>query len=220
MDTIRAYQVYGADWPNELRIIGDLWLPIHHSALVRKMGRKSKSFTRVFSHQQALDQCRTYIGLQALAVGGITSSTAEAARLVASDAKYSDAIAIASPFASRMYRLRRIQDSIETSYTNATRFHLISSYLCRNQMRPNRTAIIFSPPAAVGSLARIIDCISKRAFNISSIHSIASGVRGVYSFYCEFDYHSEDIFVPRLLQEMSNIAEKITILGSYPRNGL
>ena len=109
---------------SSLSICAELELPIHHYLL----GASIRSFDKVktlFSHYQALSQCRNWVDTHLPNARVVEStSTAEAARQAAHN---SGSAAIASQLAAKEYGLSIWAERIEDVAENYTRFLIVGA---------------------------------------------------------------------------------------------
>ncbi|KAG8980315.1 hypothetical protein FRB94_010297 [Tulasnella sp. JGI-2019a] len=112
-------------------IRGEHGFPISHSLVVRA-GTKREDLRIVASHPQALGQCTRYLKQHlSQAATRETTSTAAASRLVLEDSTGQTA-AICSKLCVELYAgLELLEENIQDSDTNATRFILLSKSLNR-----------------------------------------------------------------------------------------
>ncbi|MEM1885256.1 MAG: prephenate dehydratase domain-containing protein, partial [Candidatus Jordarchaeales archaeon] len=106
---------------SNVKICGEIILPVEH-CLIGKEKIDFKEITAVYSHPQALAQCRNFLAKN-LPQARLyeTSSTAEAVRLVALSDSY-DIAAIGSAAAAELYGLLVLARGIQDEQTNETRF--------------------------------------------------------------------------------------------------
>jgi chorismate mutase/prephenate dehydratase len=141
---------------SELKIVAQIILPIQH-CLLSKATRRDQ-VKRLYSHPQALAQCRQWVQLHLPAAEIIeASSTTRAAELAA---RNRNAGAIASSLAADRYRLRILEADIQDNSTNATRF-LVLGRQCGSPTGRDRTSFIFSVVDEVGSLHRALAPLSR-----------------------------------------------------------
>lgn len=196
-----------------LHVIREVTFPISHHLLVRNDAAPLHEIRTVVSHPQALAQCGECIDER----GWITlpaASTAEAARLLASDVARRDATAIASRFAAERYGLNILREHIEDSPGNATRFHLVGP----NGAPPSghdKTIVVFQLPDVPGALLRVLQIIGGVGVNMSSLHSIPLGSPGDVAFYCELDCHADDERGRPIIAGISTFVPSLRILGAY-----
>ena len=103
----------------DMHIVGEYFLPIHFQLMVLP-GVKREEIKTVHSHIHALGQCRNVIrsnGWKPVIAG----DTAGAARLVA-DMKDRSMAALAPSLAAELYGLDILEENVEDSEDNVTRF--------------------------------------------------------------------------------------------------
>lgn len=107
---------------SSLKIIGEVELPIHHNFLVAEHTRV-ESLSRIYSHQQALAQCRHWLDVNFPNVERVAvSSNGEAARRLQNEWH---SAAIAGDVAVAEYGLHKLYENIEDNPGNTTRFLII-----------------------------------------------------------------------------------------------
>jgi len=107
----------------DMHIVGEYFLPIHFQLMVLP-GVKREEIKTVHSHIHALGQCRNVIrsnGWKPVIAG----DTAGAARLVA-DMKDRSMAALAPSLAAELYGLDILEENVEDSEDNVTRFVVLS----------------------------------------------------------------------------------------------
>lgn len=201
---------------SDLLISAEVLLSVSHHLLNRNgsMG----GVTKVYSHPQALAQCRTWLAQNMPGVPLIdVSSTARAAQLAAED---SSAAAIASDLAASMYGLQIASSHLEDFKSNMTRFLVIGT----EEAAPtgeDRTSVMFSVKHAPGILYSAIAPFGRNKVNLSRIESRPSRKRAwEYLFFIDVDGHRLDAEVSRAIEELSEASVFIKVLGSYPRGKL
>jgi len=197
---------------SELKIVAQIILPIQH-CLLSKATRRDQ-VKRLYSHPQALAQCRQWVQIHLPAAEIIeASSTTRAAELAA---RYRNTGAIASSLASERYDLRILETDIQDNSTNATRF-LVLGRQCGSPTGRDRTSFIFSVVDEVGSLHRALAPLSRHKINMTRIESRPSKRKAwAYFFFVDVKGHYEDPSVARALDELSKNSSFVKILGSYP----
>lgn len=111
---------------SEAKICGEIILPIVNNLITKEKISLDK-ITKVYSHPQALAQCRTFLAKKLpQAYLSETHSTSEAVRMVAEEEDTSIA-AIGSLAAARLYGMTVLAEGIQDEQTNETRFAIIAS---------------------------------------------------------------------------------------------
>ncbi len=97
-----------------LKICGEVLLRVHHHLLTN--AKALTDVKRVYAHQQALAQCREWLGANLPGVERLAvSSNAEAARIAAED---SEVAALGSEHASQIYNLGKLVSNVEDEMFN------------------------------------------------------------------------------------------------------
>lgn len=196
-----------------LQIVGEVELRIQQNLASRES--TMSSIRRVYSHQQGLAQCRTWLDVNLPRVEQITvSSTAEAARLAGDEP---GTAAIASDAAAEMYGLNLLAEAIEDNSGNTTRFLVIG-----RQSPPStgddKTSLLVARNNQPGGLCSLLEPLGKHGINMTRLDARPSK-QGVweYAFFIDFLGHMDDEPVREALAEMRQQASMLRILGSYPR---
>ena len=204
----------------DLKIKKEIILPIRHNLLLNE-GSSVEDIEIVYSHIQALSQCRKFIeNMKAKPVA--TPSTSAAAEIVKGK---KDAAAIGTRKAAEIYGLKIAAENIQDFENNLTRFVVIS----KEDHAPtghDKTSIVFSlVEDKPGGLYDVLGEFSKRNINLTKIESRPSKKRlGNYIFFIDFEGHRDDSEVKNILNEIkiNTIKTKISyikLLGSYPIEG-
>ncbi len=195
-----------------LNIIGEIIIPINHNLLVASdMG--VDEVTDVYSHSQALGQCRYYLEKHNINPH-YTVSTAEAARKVAETGK---GAAIGTLKAAEIYDLNVIDSNIQETSNNQTRFIVLSKDTTSSSGN-DKTSISFSLfEDSPGGLYNILGIFAKNNINLSKVESRPSkeGL-GHYLFFIDFEGHQFDDEIKSILVNIKSKVSFFKILGSYP----
>ncbi|SFG25543.1 prephenate dehydratase [Desulfotomaculum arcticum] len=192
----------------------ELLLPVRHHLLARP-GTVLAGIEKVYSHPQALAQCRKFIaehlpGAQLVE----TASTAAAALAVASAPL--NAAAIGSDNAAATYALELLSSDIQSNNDNVTRFLVISR---DNPVPavPAKTSLALAVLDHPGALSRILREFSLRAINLTRIESRPAGSKlGDYIFFIDLVGRVDDPVVAEAVEALSNNTLWIKFLGCYP----
>ncbi|MFH1520749.1 MAG: prephenate dehydratase domain-containing protein [Candidatus Micrarchaeota archaeon] len=107
----------------DLRIVGEIKIPIHH-CLLTLPETDYREIKVVYSHPQALSQCRGFIARNKLESRPYYD-TAGAAMMISNE-RPTAAAAIASRLCAEIYGLEVLKEDIEDHETNFTRFVILS----------------------------------------------------------------------------------------------
>lgn len=197
-----------------LTIIAEIHLAIHHDLLTRVSDLRE--VRAVYSHPQALAQCREWLSLNLVGVPqySTTSTAAAAERAMREDG----AAAVASPVAAEIYGLQAIRSGIEDRSSNATRFLVISRTPSGSSDR-DITSLLFSIKRdQVGALYHALEPFANHGVNLTRIESRPTKARAwEYLFFCDFEGNSKDPPVAAAIAELEPRCDFIKVLGSYPR---
>jgi chorismate mutase/prephenate dehydratase len=196
---------------SELKIVAQIVLPIQH-CLVSKS--KREKINKLFSHPQALAQCRVWVQ-NYLPQAEIVecSSTTRAAELAA---KSKNAAAIASSLAAERYGLQMLEADIQDNSTNVTRF-LVLGRQCSPATGNDRTSLMFSITDQVGALHRALAPFRRFRLNMTKIESRPSKRKAwEYFFFVDCDGHMSDRRVAKAIEYLGAQCTFLKVLGSYP----
>ncbi|MBI1802920.1 MAG: prephenate dehydratase [Ignavibacteria bacterium] len=197
-----------------LKIVGEIKLRVVHALLVnRRVALRNVKY--VYSHPQALGQCETFLrrlkGIEAIAM----YDTAGAAKFIKEEHR-TDAAAIASLEAARVYKLTVLRSGIESNHQNFTRFLILSkkSIIAKTKAK---TSVIFSLKNVPGSLYKALSVFALRDVNLHKIESRPLvGKPWEYVFYLDFQGSIRDEASRRAIDHLREITSYLKILGSYP----
>lgn len=196
----------------KLKIINEVVVPIHQNLLVLP-GSDYREMKVVYSHPQALAQCRGFLARNKLEPRPFYD-TAGAARWLARERPNGVAV-IASSHAAHIYGLDVIKESIEDRKGNSTRFVLLSGRPAEGSH--DKGTIVFSTRHKAGALFEVLESFAREGINLTRIESRPSRKEeGTYMFLLDFLGKEDD---PRMQHALHAVKEKtatFTILGFYP----
>jgi prephenate dehydratase len=204
---------------SKLHIIGEYFLPIHFQLMVLP-GVGRKEIKTVHSHIHALGQCRKYIrknGWKPVIAG----DTAGAAKLV-SETKDPTMAALAPRLAASLYGLDILEENVEDTETNVTRFVVLTK--SRNWAeRPSpeagmMTTFIFRVRNVPAALYKAMGGFATNGVNMTKLESYQLGAFTATLFYADIEGHPEDPNVKLALDELKFFSREVRILGVYPRS--
>ena len=200
---------------SNLFIRHELVLAIQHCLLARP-GTKSEEIKVIYSHPQALAQCRAFLEKRFPDVGIIASLSTSAA---VEDMQESDpvAAAIANQRCATLYGVQILARGIEDSAGNLTRFIVLAS----SDHAPtggDKTSICFDfDYDAPGILYTVLGELSKRGINLAKVESRPTRQSlGRYVFLVDLEGHREEDNVKEALEGVKAQVSMFRIFGSYP----
>lgn len=196
-----------------LYITGIYELPIQHYLLGVK-GAKEEDIKTVISHEQALEQCGTYIDEHNLECQAYRN-TAIAAKAVAD--KQDKALgAIASKETAELYGLDILAEKINDSNLNTTRFAVLSRKKNDKQRIQGHFVMMFTVSHQAGALAQAIDIIGKYGFNMEAIKSrTLKGELWQYYFYTEIEGNPYGRSGEAMVEDLKEYCDHVRIIGTY-----
>jgi chorismate mutase / prephenate dehydratase len=197
---------------SSLKICGEVHLRIHHNLISK--AAELKTIKRVYSHQQSLAQCRSWLDNNLMQAERIAlSSNAEAAKRALEDEQ---AAAIAGEVAAEHYHLSILATNIEDEANNTTRF-LVLGQNNTPASGNDKTSILFANANEPGALQKTLACFADNNVDMSRIESRPSR-QGMweYVFFVDIDGHVEDELIVQVLQQLKQHALMTKVLGSYP----
>jgi chorismate mutase/prephenate dehydratase len=197
----------------ELLIRQEFVLPVSHCLLSHAPALAQ--VTMVYSHPQALAQCRSWIAKHLPRAQVVqTTSTAAAAREAQSDVRVA---AIASEIAAEIHGLPIVRANIQDRAENATRFVVLG----REDAPPtgrDRTTIAFGVADQKGALRRVLSVLEDANVNLTRIESRPNRQRAWhYTFLVDLEGHRNDPAVARALAAVKKATDFVKVIGSYPR---
>ena len=195
----------------KLHVTGEVYHRIHHCLIgTGSIG----DIDTVYSHPQALGQCRQFIQENSLKT--IPSYDTAGSVKIIKDLNKNNVACIASKDAAEIFDVPIIQEGIEDNANNYTRF-LIFSKEKSNETENSKTSIIFSVKHESGALYQIINEFYQQKINLTKIESRPNkNTAWEYNFYVDFEGHQDDSTIKDVLQKLRDNTTFLKILGSYP----
>lgn len=201
-DLMKKYNFY---------IAKEIKLLVSHVLLAKRTENLS-DIKEIYSHEQAIGQCSEFLSKHPEIKVNIVENTAVAAKMVA-ESERSDVAAISSQNCAELYGLKVVNDEIQNSENNYTRFICISKNL---EIYPgaNKMSLMFTLNHRPGSLYNLISKFSALGINLTKLESRPiPGKDFEFMFYFDLDasVYSEDVL--SLLAELEQ--DNVVYLGSY-----
>ncbi len=196
-----------------LRICGEVQLHVHHNLLARC---DRSEITEIYSKPQALSQCRDWLAKNLSHARLIEVTSTSTAAQLARDKP--GAAAVASQQAASQYGIQIVADCIEDNRNNVTRFAIIGDSIA-DATGHDRTAILLQIPHQPGALADALEVFKRCKVNLTWIESFPLRSPEIgYLFFLDFEGHVTDTKIKKTLKELEPMADRLEILGSYPRS--
>ena len=205
-------QTYDLFLEYDLKVCGEIVLKISH-CLIAHPRTQLNSIKTVYSHPQALAQCRKFLeqlGCRLIS----TFDTAGSVKMI-KDERLMDAGAIASERAAEIYSMNILAKEIGDTPKNYTRFFVLSK-----QDLPysgeDKTSIIFSVKSIPGALHHVLKEFAVRNINLTKIESRPTKrTPWEYNFYLDFEGYRNEEKCREALESIKDKTLFVKILGSY-----
>lgn len=207
-------QVYDLMKAHKFYIVKSLRLPISHNLVVNHDTSLS-DIKEIFSHEQAIGQCRKYLEKFPFAKITTVPNTAVASMMVKESGR-KDVAAICSRECSSLYDLKLLETNIQDSDSNYTRFILITKELEIYQNANKISIMTTLPQNSAGSLNKLLSKFSNLGINLTKLESRPIvGSSFEFMFYFDFECDILERGVRNLLAELDASTEQFTFLGAY-----
>jgi chorismate mutase/prephenate dehydratase len=183
--------------------------------LMAKPGTTTETITEVFSHQQGLSQSREYLSRYPWKQTEVYN-TAYAAQMVA-ESERTDIAAIAAARAAELYGLEILQEKTNFKDINQTRFVILAPEV-HHSPDNNKVSLMVTLPHTPGSLCRLLSIFAREQINLLKIESRPVAHKNwEYLFFIDFSADTIDARIREILQEISDFAQTLRVLGYYKK---
>lgn len=194
-------------------IVGEQIIQVDH-ALMGLKNSNLEDIRTVYSHPQALAQCRKFLLRHPEWKAKSYINTAMAAKKVKEDNDMTQA-AIASPYAAQCFGLQILKPHVFSSEHNATRFIIVGKKEIYEQ-GAGKISICFEIPHESGSLYNILSHFIYNNLNMTKIESRPIPEKNwEYRFFVDFEGNLGDDAVKNALFGIREEANAMRILGNY-----
>lgn len=207
-------QVYDLMVSHKFSIVRSVRLKIDHNLLVNP-GTRLEDIKEIYSHQQAISQCRSFLQSLGPDVKIIPlENTAKAAQEVARSGR-TDVAALASRSCMELYGLECLRRSVQDQGNNYTRFVCISKEL---EIYPgaSRTSILLTTAHKPGALYKLLSRFYALGINVTKLESRPIPERDFeFRFYFDLETSVYSQAYIQMICELSASSEEFVYLGSY-----
>jgi len=197
----------------KLMVSNEVYLRVVH-CLIGYSNSGMEKIQAVYSHPQALGQCRGFIrshGFEPIPF----YDTAGSVKML-KELQIDNAAAIASERAAEIYGMKIFAKSIQDSKNNYTRFLILS----HNDSEPtgnDKTLVIFTTKHMPGALHHVIEEFASRDINLTMIMSRPTKEKPwEYNFYVDFEGHRSQQKIGECLEQLKDKTTFLKVIGSYP----
>ena len=208
---------YTLDWlvRTSVRITAEKYCKVHHFLMANCQKSEIK---HIYSHPQVLGQCRSYLleNFPGVELVEITSTAAAAERA----ANEEFAATLGSPVASELYKLAILEENVEDSSFNTTRF-LVLGNQTTSRSGDDKTSLCFVVKHRPGALYEALDPFRRAGLQMTMIESRPWQQQAgwEYCFFVDLLGHRDDPKVAEACADVEKLSAFFKILGSYPRMG-
>ena len=200
----------------DLSISGEVVLPIHHT-LVGAAGVDLSTAKVVYSHPQALAQCRER--LRELVPNAAPVAALSTASAIEGAIAEPGSVAVGSELAAQLHDATIYAQDIADAPGNETRFIVLAAE-DHEPTGSDKTSIAFTTHHdRPGSLVDVLGQLSQRSLNMTRIESRPTREQlGTYVFLIDFDGHRASSDVADALEAVAKSTLLLRVLGSYPHS--
>ena len=199
-----------------LHFVSEYFLAVEH-VLAAPKGATLETVKEVYSHPQALMQCRDHLRKMGLATH-LASNTAVAAENIAQWNDPSKA-AICSKLAAELYGLQVLKETMQDAEDNVTVFVAIAKEPIEPDPdhKPILTTLLFTVRNIPSALYKALGGFATNGVNILKLESyIPGGNSNQAQFFLIFEGHPNDRNVQLALEELGFFTKQVKVLGMYP----
>ncbi|MBI4300136.1 MAG: prephenate dehydratase [Chloroflexi bacterium] len=194
----------------------ELVLAIDH-CLVVKPGIQASDIRTIYSHPQALGQCRRFIE-RCFPKAQVAAALSTAAAVEEAMASATPSAAIAPQRAAELYGAEILARGIQDQSTNETRFVV----LAESDNEPtgaDKTSLCFTFASdRPGVLCEVLHEFAVRGINLAKVESRPAKTElGKYFFLVDLEGHRTDAFIAQAIESIRPKTALLKVLGSYPR---
>ncbi|MHC1709892.1 MAG: prephenate dehydratase [Methanomassiliicoccales archaeon] len=197
---------------SDLKVVGEVMVHIRH-CLIGHPGAELDDIRRVYSHPQALAQCRDLLNSHQEWQKVPAFDTAGSVRMIKERGLREEA-ALASRRAASTYGMKVLLEDVQSVKNNITRFFVLSQDSSKDV--GNKTALAFTTKNKPGALFECLKAFAANDVNITKLESRPwHGRTWEYVFYLDLDGDAREGKVAEALAVLKESASCVRIFGSF-----
>ncbi len=198
---------------HDLTVTGESLVPVNHCLIGNSRSTLSRVRT-VYSHPQALGQCRRFLSHHAEWRQVPAYDTAGSVKMVRERGR-NDEAAVASRRSASIYGMKVLAEDIQTDHENTTRFFVLEKHP-REVRGANKTSIAFVAKNVPGALHRCLGEFAARGINLTKLESRPRRARPWnYVFYADLEGDVNDPRIREAVGALVTTAGFVKVFGSY-----
>ncbi len=198
---------------HDLSVTAEVIVTVDHCLITNRKTRL-EDVRVVYSHPQALGQCRRFLARHPEWKQIPAYDTAGSVKMV-HDRGRRDEAAIASRRSAILYGMKVLAEGIQTDHENYTRFFVLEKHP-RSAKGADKTSIAFVAKNVPGSLHRCLGEFATRGINLTKLESRPRRARPWnYVFYADLEGSMEDPRVREAVGALVTTAGFVKVFGSY-----
>ena len=192
-------------------------MPIHH-CLLGTPNTSLEELKGVYSHPQALGQCRENIKKMHLTPHSFPDTAGAAAFIAEKQDKHQ--AALASTLAAETYDLKILMRNFEDEAGNTTRFVVFApEQTLPDEKTPSQTSLLFEVKNVPSALYKAMGALASNGLNMVKLESyMLHHSFKATQFYVEVDTHLHHPAMQQGLEELGFYCENLRVLGCYAQN--
>jgi chorismate mutase / prephenate dehydratase len=173
---------------------------------------KKEEIKRIYSHPQSFLQCANYLKINFKNAEYIETLSNTKAAILAKKEPFS--AAIGPLLCAKEYELNVLEENINDSKKNQTRFFIINKEI--NDVKRKKSLILISVPNKSGSLFNILKNFKNYKINMTRIESRPSKVKNwEYFFIIEYENSSNERNDQKFVSKLKSKCDYYVYLGTY-----
>ena len=200
---------------HDLAVTGEAIVQVDHCLIASRRSRIA-GIRSVYSHPQALGQCRQFLARHPEWRQVPFYDTAGSVKMI-KDRGRPDEAAIASRRSATLYSMRVLAEGVQTDHENYTRFFVLEKHP-KVVPSADKTSIAFVAKNVPGSLHACLGEFARRGINLTKLESRPRRARPWnYVFYADLEGTIEDSAIRDAVGALVTTAGFVKVFGSYRR---